>query len=343
MGNLQCTNPQNLEAAQEATIIYLQAGNSALDFQNYEGALKYFEKALASQRKLFSPNDISIVNTCIKLAIVYQALENFDQALFFFQKALRKSSRKNYHDKIAYLHLSIGDLYKIMRQYGKALEEYEKGLYKAKNYIGKQDLVVGTIAFKLAKICLKFEMYEEAFDYLVETFHVCVKNYGENHKVISDIFLLMGKIHKKQKNFKDAILFYKTAIKLLEKNLTEDNEDLAVLYNNLGLLLKEERRFDEALIYLEKCIKIEIHCFGINNARVDTTLRTAKIIARMISKNTESLLEPFESLFLEEDLRGKKETICDTTLNSWTEEQFEEREKTNFDNILDSVNEVVSA
>jgi len=293
MGNSVDGDRPSGKADIDVARMYAKAGEGSLEQKNYKGAVNFFGKALVLQKQLVKRNDLSLVNTCTKLGVAYQGLEDFTQALFYYEKALRKAERKQYHDKISGLYGAIGYMYEKQGKLEKAKKKYDQGLEEARSNLGPQSLVIGNICYQAGMLYIKLEDYKKSMKHLKEALYVLTKYYGEDHTTVGDCYNLMGMATQKQGKLKLAMEFYRKSEVIREEKLDADHLDLAALYCNIGLALNENKKYDEALQYLNKCFGIEIKHFEVAHPRIQSTMRYIENVSNMVEKSCRIEFEGF--------------------------------------------------
>ena len=182
-------------------------------------ALEYAEKAIAVAEKYNLKSEKFFVN--FTAANVAMAKGNYTQSLEYYKKALTIcQEQKMGLATEADVRNGIGNAFKRLKNYPKALESYEKGLAvaRAANY---QNAIYTVIA-NLGEVNLLLGNYNEALNYQLETVKLQeankdVSNLVENYNHVSTIYNKLGD-YKTALNFKQKAYSLRDSITSVESD-----------------------------------------------------------------------------------------------------------------------------
>ena len=194
---------------------HMAKGNSFLWLGDYDESLKNFLKSLEVFERI--PNEIKMVAACTNLGIVYDRIENYDQALEYYFRALNLYNEQKELNKplkkflgLISIFNNIGNIYENRNDNETAIQYYRKGLKLA---LEKEDYFrQGVVYNNLGKIYLKLERFVEAEDYLQTALQVRQKSQDKAGMAKSYYFL--GAYYLKLKDYEQALEHAKKSLKL---------------------------------------------------------------------------------------------------------------------------------
>jgi tetratricopeptide (TPR) repeat protein len=278
------------QTAKEADELFFE-GKSLAENSNYEAAIEKFKQAaeidnaLGTSRKLYLGSDYGLMGLC------YFQLNQYDQAIEFFQKALFTVEGTGKKDLIAIILFNTGLVYKTWGKFEKALEYYQKALTideelgqknrialdlsnigmaydawkkydKALEYY-KKALVIqeeigqkDNIAMSLSNIAMAYHLngqYDKAFEYFNKALAI---HEQLGHKIFIAIDLSnIGSVYKIWGQYDRAIVYYKKALSIQEE--LSEKSDIAIELNNIGQVYYSWGQYDNALEYYKKALVID--------------------------------------------------------------------------------------
>ena len=162
-------------------------GNCYLKLEQPDEAIKYYQKASA-MRKDLSPSgehcDMPLFQS--QIGTVYEAQENFHEAIDHYKKALDLATKLKLPGVLstALYNRNIGNAYAWLEQYDQAYEYAKKAYDIGKDVLGNHPLTASS-AFQMAEICLYLE-FDEADEYYEEAWEI-EKSLGQgNHSEVRD-------------------------------------------------------------------------------------------------------------------------------------------------------------
>ncbi|CAF0767747.1 unnamed protein product [Adineta steineri] len=110
--------------------IYHLLGSIKKDQGEYQEALTFYEKSLASYRNIFPPNHPNLTMSYNNIALVHYNIGNYPKALSYYEKTLeiQHQSLPPNHSDFAGSYNDIGLMHDDMGNYSKALSSYKEAL-----------------------------------------------------------------------------------------------------------------------------------------------------------------------------------------------------------------------
>lgn len=254
---------------------YMNTGNANIVLGNYKKATSYFEKAKTAYLKLLDidPENKDFKNGLARsyasIGVIYSqesnyyaALENYEQALKFYQEIDKKAS-------ISKAYNNIGVVYKSQGNHRKALEYFKKAL-EIEEQTGAQTVPVtltnlGAIYFEQNKLGTALKYYQKA--------ERLFKN-SENLRGYALLNNYLGAYYEKSNNITEAITYYNKALVQYESIQNKFGASLA-LYN-LGLLYCHQKKYSDAMIYAQKSLD-----YAKEIGVLDQTFHTEKLLSEL--------------------------------------------------------------
>ena len=253
----------------------IKIGIRYVNQQDFEEALKYFEKALKVNKKLAPENNIYKVETLSNIGLAYFGLNDFDQSLKYLEEALVISKQIfSANDPfIAKQLYYIGNTYNSQAKYTEALkyfldsfEVYKKvpPLELIKNISDFEDVI-----FNIAQRYKEQREFKEALKYYEEFLKVSRQKYPPNYENVIKALIGIGVSYAVEKNFTKALQNLEEALNLSKEMLTDDDILRAEVLYSFGELFILQKKFHEALNYFKES-------FALN--RNEITSRNSSIV-----------------------------------------------------------------
>ncbi len=267
----------------------------------------------------YIPNkDIELYTKLAILKIqILDLLQNYDKAIRFGQKALKKIESNN-PSNLYSLYEYLGRLYGITCKHSKALNCYEK----AKKLLKNQKLYNEYIKLSIneANIYLKENNFDEA-----ELIYQKILKLAKKHKyetLVADINTNLGLLFMNKKEYKNSLNYYKKAIKIYQKLNNEEN--LYVVYANLSSLYFIFNNLKEAIEYAEKSIELGIKFKNWNKiSQLYNNLGTFYMTMEDLEKGERYLLKSLEIKKMIGDKLGMSRTLNNLSKIYYEQKMFE--------------------
>lgn len=169
------------------------------------------------------------------LGLVLAHANNFDEALFFFEKCLKIN--KNLPD----IYFNLGLIYKKKGLLDISVKNYKRAIELNPNFADAY--------INLGVVFEQLERNEDCLAILEEL----IKHDNNNYKA----YYNLGNIFKKIDRLEDSIKAYQQAIKI--------NDQQAEIFFNLAIALKKIGNYDDAILNYEKAIRLKPNYFKAYN------------------------------------------------------------------------------
>ena len=163
-------------------------GNCYNKLEQPEEAIKYYQRGLAIRQDLSRSGehcDIPLFHS--QIGTVYEAQENFHEAIHHYKKALDLAMKLRLPGVLytAIYNRNIGNAYAWLKQYDQAYKYAKKAYDVRKDVLGSHPSSARS-AFQMAEICLHLDELDEAYEYYEEAWEI-EKTLGQgNHSQVRD-------------------------------------------------------------------------------------------------------------------------------------------------------------
>ena len=230
---------QKIKIYEGLGIIYRQQGS-------YQKALEYELKALKIAKAI--KDSTRIAGLYNNLGVVYINMNNYKEALSSFSKALEIVEKSQvYYPNVELL--DIGNIYKIQKDYSKALQYIRKALHISEQTGEKQR--IAECNYVIGDIYLLRDSIETARKYFFDALKIFSElnyNYG-----IDECYTKIGESFKKEQNYDKALEYYQKA--LLIANTQNDKESQSYITLEMADMHLSLKNHEKALNYAMQSLK----------------------------------------------------------------------------------------
>lgn len=190
------------------------------------------------------------------LGILYEKLDEFDQAKHYLQLALVEYGQLDLKQKIAAVKGSLGALYLKNTEYRMALKFYEDSydFWKNTNFLNERIICLQNLGI----IHLKMDDEDQASEYIFEALKKAIKLQDETQFAFTIDILINH--YEKQQRFDIIYELKKKALEFWEKTNIPDRLFKTLI--DLGVLCQILEDFQQALTYFKKGFNV---AYNLNN------------------------------------------------------------------------------
>ncbi len=234
---------------EETASIYFRLGKLNFDEVNYRESLENFERA--SQ---LAPGNAGYLNDT---GFLFYTLGNFDEAIHYYEKALKKDF-KNFgedHPLIATLWNNLGLAWHSKGYYDQAIEYYKKALESDLKNFGENH---PNVAIRWNNLGSAYERKGEpnrAIEYYKKALAINLKIFGNTHPNVTTSWNNLGTAWQAKGNHDKAIEYFEKALENNLKILGAGHPHVAGAWNNLGVAFGFKGDYDKAISYFEKALQ----------------------------------------------------------------------------------------
>ncbi|MCJ8279996.1 MAG: tetratricopeptide repeat protein, partial [Rivularia sp. ALOHA_DT_140] len=306
---------QNSEELEKAKRLNAE-GMKVYQEGKHNQAIPLLKSALSIREKTLGEEHPDVVESLNNLALVYEALSNYDalQSLYLrtlniYEKILGKE-----HQYVANILNKLARVYQLQGNYQTCEGLYLRSIAIYEQALGKFHPDVGQTLNNLAQLYKLQGNYIKAESLLLRSLTIYEKALGKSHSDVAIILNNLGQIYELQGDYAQAESFYLRSLAIYKK--LQNNTDIANILNNLGQLYKLQGSYKKAESLLLRSLEITEKVLGKSHPDVATTLNNLAFVYESQGNylKAESLL--LRSLEIDEKVLGKFHPDLATTLNN---------------------------
>lgn len=214
------------------------------------------------------------------LAGVYQYKGEYDNAIEFFEKALKISEAKLGldHPNTAATYNNLAGVYHAKGEYGWAIGFYEKALKIYEHILGLNHPDTAAAYNNLAVVYRCRGEYNKAIGFFEKALKIYEDTLGLHHPNTAFIYNNLALVYHAKGEYDKAIGLYEKTLKIREVKSGSDHPNTAFTYNNLAAVYKHIREYDRAIWFYEKALKICEEKLGLHHPNVAATYNNVALV-----------------------------------------------------------------
>jgi len=225
--------------------------DSLLNAGLYLEAIDAYKECIESAENMKGDKEDFIATWYANIGICYYKLDNYSEAIEWFQEVLELNRKKGDLESVANTLNNIGLNYKMRGNYDKAIEYYEQTI-QIDEVLGKGDKIAKTLN-NIGMVYRDNGKYDKAIEYFERSLRL--KSSLDDQPGVSKSLNNMGLVYTDWKKYDQAILNFRESLKI-EQSLRNDGE-IAIRLNNLGRVYFYQKQYDTALVYFKKALDIQ--------------------------------------------------------------------------------------
>ena len=201
-----------------------------------------------------------------------------DSARFFYDYGMYKEALSRYtllitlretiygqeHAITATAYHDIGEVYRNLCDYPKALEYNIKALDIRKKLLGEKHVDTAESYNDTGLVYIFQGKYDKASELFQKAKTIYEEVVGPNHPSLADAYMNIGMLLMKQEDYSNALENYLEALKICGPRGIEDRQT-AIVYHGIGLAYYQMGNNSNALDYCLKAVRIYENIFGLNH------------------------------------------------------------------------------
>lgn len=201
-----------------------------------------------------------------------------DSARFFYDYGMYKEALSRYtlliairetiygqeHAIIATAYHDIGEVYRNLCDYPKALEYNIKAFDIRKKLLGEKHVDTAESYNDTGLVYIFQGKYDKASELFQKAKTIYEEVVGPNHPSLADAYMNIGMLLMKQEDYSNALENYLEALKICGSRGIEDRQT-AIVYHGIGLAYYQMCNNSNALEYCSKAVRIYENIFGLNH------------------------------------------------------------------------------
>ncbi|CAF1373514.1 unnamed protein product [Rotaria sp. Silwood1] len=220
----------------------------------YSKALFYYEKSLDIDKKILSPNDLSLASSYNNIGMVYKNMGEYSKALSYYEKDLEitKKALPPNHPDLAASYNNIGNVYDNMGEYSKALSSYERSLEIRKIALPPNHPDLAASHNNIGLVYDSMGEYSKALSSYERSLEIRKIALPPNHPDLAGSYNNIGLVYNNMGEYSKALSSYERSLEIKKIALPPNHPNLATSYNGIGLVYDKMRDYSKALSYFEK-------------------------------------------------------------------------------------------
>lgn len=176
-------------------------------------------------------------------------------------------------------YIKLGNNYKDIDDYKKALENLDEALKLTLNFLGHQPLELAKSYIKLAyKYFHQKKEYNKALELYQKALEIEKEILGEDHREVAKIYNSISQVYWNKGNDKKAIEYYNKSFSIKLKRLMEQGIVVARDYKFLDRETVKKGTFNEAQDSLKKSLDLHLETYGYNHPLIATIYENIGIL-----------------------------------------------------------------
>ncbi len=182
------------------------------------------------------------------IGLSYYNQKMYDDAISYYQQALRVSLRLGARDRVGNLFQKIGMSFLQLKSYSKAIFYYQQTV-RVFEQLGYEDQIANTY-FELGVVFFLAKEYSNSVDALSSSIDSFTKI--DNPRGKAKAYNQLGLTFEEMGNFKKALLHFQQALEIHQ--LFHNPDQIAFMLNNMGRIYIKLSLFDEAEAVLKQAL-----------------------------------------------------------------------------------------
>ena len=243
-----------------------------------------------------------------------------DSARFFYDYGMYKEALSRYthlialretlygqdHPKTATAYHDIGEVYRNLCDYPKALEYGNKSLDIRKRLLGENHLETAESYNDTGLVYFCQGYYDKATELILKAKAIREEVVGTNHPDTADSYANLGLLDIKQEDVANGLENYSKALDIFESTLGSEHRKTGVAYHGVGLANFLQGNCSNALDYCSKALAVYEKELGVNHPDTAIIYMALGYIHDNIGGHSKALRYVTESLEINEKMLGNE-------------------------------------
>ena len=194
----------------------------------YDMAIQFYEKSLAINRHILSPDHHFLASSHTGIGLVYAKKGDFTRALISHKKALEifQKTLSLYNPLIAKSYGNIGKAYDEMGEYSKALCSHQKALTIFQRTLPSIHPTIAIYYYDIGKVYDKMGEFTQALSSHEKALHIRQQILPATHPALAASYNNVGELYMKTGDYSKGVTYIKRAIDVGQNSLSENHPDL---------------------------------------------------------------------------------------------------------------------
>jgi CHAT domain-containing protein/lipopolysaccharide biosynthesis regulator YciM len=279
------SNTIGTENATFASALYA-LGSAEYSLGRYETSYVLLKKAEDLQKHYIDPNSSQVAVTKVMIGLVFDAKNEFDEAIATFLDALRifREHHKDNSPEAGLCYLNLLSTFRNKGDYEQAVA-YGKKAIDVYHRIGlPDDANVASAYCTLGEVYTALGDFDNAQTHLQRSLDLFREKHPGKKAVIGVLHQLFAKMYDRTGDREKALEYSMKGIALLEQSYGPAHPQIGFMYEHVGDIYSAAGRFREALTYYRKALAAREH-IGTTHSRNDVAVLNSSIAHVYIKMN----------------------------------------------------------
>ena len=285
-------------------------------------AIKYQKYAFDIFQKNHKKHNLHAATMLHNLAVMYETIGDFEQALLYAKEALRIKKKPfwffNFENavSVASSFSCLSAIYYHTGHFIKALVYEHNALRMREILLGAEDIETLISINNLGTMYQELENFKEASYYIEKALNLKLKIAGEKNISYAISLSTLSTLYRDMGNLEQALSTMKEVLEIEKKYLGEIHASTATTLCNLSTLYYEMGNYEESADYAIKSLEIKTQLFGENNIALTSPLCNLGQLFAEIEDFEQALEYTQQALTIEKNTFGEIHPKIATSLNN---------------------------
>ena len=266
-----------------------------------------------------------------------------DSARFFYDYGMYKEALSRYthlialrealygqdHPKTATAYHDIGEVYRNLCDFPKALEYGNKSLDIRKEVLGENHLETAESYNDIGLVYIYKGNYDKATELILKAKDIREEVVGENHPDTAESYANLGLLSLKQEDYAQGLENYSKALDIYESTLGSEHRKTGVAFCGIGCAHFFQSNYSDALENYSKALVIYEKELGVNHPDTAVVYMSMGSIHNSIGGVTKALEFVTTSLDINKKMLGEENlnTASSYCALGWVKDKLKERQE----------------
>lgn len=197
-------------------------------------------------------------STYLNIGIVYERLQEYDEALKYYERAYQQALKKVGPDHLQSLRISYAMIIVLKNtgRYSEAIAMARRNLESFGETLNEDAGLAASHLDVLGSTYLKSHLLDSAYYYTDLALRAKVSYYGSESYPVAATYDHLGNVLSAQKKYREAIAYYQQSRTLFRQLQDEELDAFVYVLSNLALCHMDLQEYDEALRYIQEDIQL---------------------------------------------------------------------------------------
>ncbi len=239
-----------------------------------------------------------------KSANIQTAIDVREDLSYFESVAISMERLRIANETVANLDERLGNIYRSLGEYSKALLWLEQSLAIREKVLGLEHPDTATSYNNIGAVYQAQGEYSEALRYYQKALAIREKALGLEHPDTATSYNNIGEVYRSIGEYNEALGYHQKALAIREKVLGLEHPDTAQSYNNIGLVYDSKGEYNEALRYYQKDLAISEKVLGLEHPSTATSYNNIGAVYQAQGEYNEALRYFHLALAISEKVLG---------------------------------------